>query len=317
MELSQIRYFLAAARQQNLSKAAVFLNITQPTLSKSISNLEEELGVLLFDRRGKKLKLNECGKGFLENAEISMRELENAVAEAKNTASSPAMYLGLFHCSERFLMCLGDFSKANPGVIFQTDQLAIPSRNIDTDEFDMLLYPGNPIFRKYKGDIAYSDPYRLAVHKSDPLAGRQSVILSDISDRKLIVIKHAGIPVDLPRQMCANRGVRIRETLFTNSYEAQRLLISCDCGVGFVPAGWARAYAADPNITLLPVDEDKLKQDILIGFKREKHLSADGRRFAAFVRNYFGIKTPAATGGETRRAADGTGMPAGQKGGLD
>ena len=66
MELSQIRYFIVAAQFQNLSKAAKILNITQPALSKSISKLEDEIGVHLFDRSSKKITLNESGKKFLD-----------------------------------------------------------------------------------------------------------------------------------------------------------------------------------------------------------------------------------------------------------
>ena len=52
MELKQIEYFLQLAQMQHVSQAADFLNISQPTLSKSLSNLEKDLGVPLFDRVG-------------------------------------------------------------------------------------------------------------------------------------------------------------------------------------------------------------------------------------------------------------------------
>ncbi|MCL1827870.1 MAG: LysR family transcriptional regulator [Oscillospiraceae bacterium] len=289
MELNQIRYFISAAHYNNLSKAARILNITQPTLSKSISNLEEELGIKLFDRFGKKIRLNECGKRFLENAENSVQELENAVAAAKNRTAGPSLYLGLFLHSDRFMRCLGDFSKANPDLSFQADHLSIASRNVDINEFDMLLYPGNPLFQKYKGYMIYSDPYYLAVHKSDRLAGKDVAHLADVSGRKVIFIKNDGKLFDLPYHMCINSGIRISAGIFTNSPEVQRLLISDNCGVGFVPKSESGVYAADPDTVLLDVDEGGLSRDIMIGFKREKHLSAEGRRFSAFVRDHFGI----------------------------
>lgn len=62
MEIQQFRYFLAAARYENLTKAAEDLHIAQPALSQSIKRLETELGVSLFDRKNHRIELNEQGK---------------------------------------------------------------------------------------------------------------------------------------------------------------------------------------------------------------------------------------------------------------
>ncbi len=64
MELQQLRYFILAAETQNLSLAAKQLGISQPSLSRSITRLENDLGVKLFSRSGKKITLNERVKPF-------------------------------------------------------------------------------------------------------------------------------------------------------------------------------------------------------------------------------------------------------------
>lgn len=62
MELRVLRYFLAAARERNITAAAETLHITQPTLSKQLMELEDELGKKLFERGGRRLELTEAGK---------------------------------------------------------------------------------------------------------------------------------------------------------------------------------------------------------------------------------------------------------------
>jgi len=287
MELSQIRYFIVAAQYQNLSKAARVLNITQPALSKSISKLEDELGGALFERSGKRISLNECGEDFLEHAVHSMQELDGAVAIAKNRVSRSALHLGLFLQSGSMLQCISEFSQANPGVSFFLEMLNVSTHSFDTNEFDMLLYPQSPSFRKYKGRMLYSEPFFLAVHKTNRLAHKESVALADVSGENVVFFRHGKKLLDLPYHLCASLGVRVGDGMFTNSYEVQRWLISNNSGVGFVPHGRADAYAADPDIVLLPVAEEGLSQDVMVGFKRDKHLSSDGRRFSAFVREYY------------------------------
>lgn len=69
MELKQIEYFLQLAKMQHMSRTAEFLNISQPTLSKSLNALERDLGVSLFDRVGNRLQLNDSGKQFYSKAQ--------------------------------------------------------------------------------------------------------------------------------------------------------------------------------------------------------------------------------------------------------
>jgi len=290
MELSQIRYFIMAAQEQTLTKAAQRLHITQPALSKSISKLENELGVRLFDRAGKKIALNERGREFYEYALKSVQELDNAVSATKNNAADPALHVGLFHHSERFMECLCLFRKENPSVAFQLEHLEIGSHSVDTDRYDMILYPRSPLLQKYKGDVAYSDPYFLAVHKSSPLAGRAAVRLPDLAGQTFVVIRYGDKLPELPFHPYDEKEQGGTAEIFTNSHEIQKWLVSNNCGVGFVAQGAAGVYASDENIALVPVAGAGFSCEVLIGFKREKHLSADGRCFAAYVREYFGIE---------------------------
>lgn len=73
MELSQLRYFIAVAKLGNMSKAAETLFVSQPNLSTSISRLEEEVGVPLFERRRGKIALN-------QNGELLLKSVEQAVS---------------------------------------------------------------------------------------------------------------------------------------------------------------------------------------------------------------------------------------------
>ena len=84
MDLTQLEYFRIVAKLENITMAAKALYISQPTLSQSISRLEDNLGVQLFDRYKGKLHLNEAGKSFLAHVENAFAELNTGFMELEN-----------------------------------------------------------------------------------------------------------------------------------------------------------------------------------------------------------------------------------------
>lgn len=81
MELRHLRYFEAVARYSHVTRAAAELHIAQPALSKQISQLEQELGVALFDRVGRNVRLTEAGEALLPHARAVMAQVEAGRAE--------------------------------------------------------------------------------------------------------------------------------------------------------------------------------------------------------------------------------------------
>ncbi len=87
MELRHLRYFVAVAEEQNVSRAAKRLHVSQPPLSRQIRDLETEMGVALFERSVKAIRLTEAGKIFLFEAREALQRAEDAVALAKSVAN--------------------------------------------------------------------------------------------------------------------------------------------------------------------------------------------------------------------------------------
>lgn len=287
MDLNQIKYFILTAQLQNMSKAAQVLNIEQPSLSKSISNLEKELGTQLFDRSGKKLILNERGKAFLAGAKAAMDELDGAAAAARGSLADFTLHIGMFCMSEKLIHCIGNFSKENPMISFDICQLSGNLDRIDTNAYDLLLYPMDSIFRRYRGALAYTEQILLAVHHTSELASAQTVTLSELDNMDLIFIKHGEKEYESAYRLYLSAALKRKSISFCSSYELQRLMISSNCGAGFVPEESANAYFNDENIRLIPIVDDGFSRNIFIGFKRDKHLSEHGRRFASYVAEYF------------------------------
>lgn len=86
MEFLQLQYFQAVARHEHMTNTAKELNVSQPSLSNSIQRLEKNLGVPLFERQGRNIKLNEFGKTYLQRVEQAFMELEEGQRELTDMA---------------------------------------------------------------------------------------------------------------------------------------------------------------------------------------------------------------------------------------
>ncbi|MGG2108818.1 LysR family transcriptional regulator, partial [Lysinibacillus pakistanensis] len=99
MEWQQLEYFVTVAKLEHMTRAAEALAISQPALSRSISKLEEELGVPLFDRQGRSIMLNRYGELFLYRVQRMRKEYEKAVLELQelNNPELGDVSLGFLH----------------------------------------------------------------------------------------------------------------------------------------------------------------------------------------------------------------------------
>ena len=104
MDFTVLKYFQAVARNGNMTKTARELYITQPNLSKRIAQLEEEIGVPLFEHRKGKIVLNDYGRIFLSSVDIAFAELKAGMeneqtrrTNSKNAGSVPLLFSEPYH----------------------------------------------------------------------------------------------------------------------------------------------------------------------------------------------------------------------------
>jgi DNA-binding transcriptional LysR family regulator len=97
MELRHLRYFIAVAEEQNVTRAAARLHVSQPPLTRQIQDLEAELGVALFERTAKTIRLTEAGHVFLREAKAALQRVDAAVTAARATAIGHSSKLHIGH----------------------------------------------------------------------------------------------------------------------------------------------------------------------------------------------------------------------------
>lgn len=187
MELRHLRYFVAVAEAENVSRAALKLHVSQPALSRQIRDLEEELGFSLLERSAKSVRLTDAGRVFLTESRAVLERAAEAVKAARIVAGGNRGELHIGYAptlSARILPpALRAFQIAAPGV-------RVKLHDLSTEEMLTALHEGRlqlaflerqrtAVLRGLRFEELMRDPLRLAVAPHHPLARRRVVALAD------------------------------------------------------------------------------------------------------------------------------------------
>ena len=182
MELRVLRYFLAVAREQGITAAAETLHITQPTLSKQLRELEEELGKKLFTRGNRKITLTEEGMFLRKRAQeiVELADKTEANFAAGVGSVSGDIFIGSGETGAvRYLgRTLYKMRSIYPGVRFHlfSGNGEDVSDRLDKGLIDFALFVGMTDLKKYDYlKLPYSHRWGLILRRDDPLAAHEAV----------------------------------------------------------------------------------------------------------------------------------------------
>ena len=289
MNIQYMRYFTTVAKLENVSKAAELLHISQSSLSKNIASLEAELGTPLFDRAGKKLVLNAAGIRFLDSCQTIINEADEAAREIKlmTTGRTDKIRISAGGINQKMFDCMAAFKRERPETEYDMDCFIDNAELPDINEYDMIIYPDEMKYGKFKGCSFYNEKYYLAVSAANGLSDRISAPTKALDGQNFVFLKYGNDAIEYPYSVCCALAVRMNSNSFVSSRELHRQMIMADIGVGFVPEGSADMYRHGGMIKLLPLMDTRFVRPMKVCFKREKHLSELAGAFKEFVINYF------------------------------
>lgn len=202
MELRHLRYFTVVAEEQNVTRAAARLHVSQPPLSRQIRDLEAELGVELFKRTAKSLALTEAGKIFLAEARAVLLRAEQAVETVRAVANPRRATLRVGYAPSltvKFLpRTLRSFEHDHPGVRISLHDLSSEEciDRLASGKIDLALTVAPPASRM-RGlvfESLASYPLCCAMAVLHPLAQKKQISLRELRDERFIVYSREDYP---------------------------------------------------------------------------------------------------------------------------
>ena len=240
MNVDELRWFVTVAERGRVTQAAAELHISQPALSRALARLQRELGVDLFDRSGRTLRLNRYGKLYLDHVRRALGELDAGRRALEEMAGGEQglVSLGFAPTLSTWLVpaLVSAFRDEHPGPRFQLHQDAVgPLVGALRDGgMDLLITPrpGDP---ELQWQALGRERLQLVVPPGHRLAGRRRVRLAEAAKERFVMFKHAFDFRDLVEDLCREAGFEPESGFEAEDIASVRALVAAGLGVAVVP----------------------------------------------------------------------------------
>lgn len=290
MELRTLRYFLAVASERNITKAAEMLHLTQPTLSRQLSELEDELGTQLVVRGKRALTLTEDGRLFKQRAEDIVEMIDRTEHEfaARSSAVSGIITLGMVESVNSLTLAkfISEFSTQYPDVSFNlyngmADTL---KDSVDQGRVDLALVLEPVDTTKYEFmRLAKREMWGALVRHDHPFAGREYVDVGELRDQPLMLPSRASSRTEIINWLgCDERQLNIPVSY--NILSNTALLVEAGVGVAICLEG-ALSIHHSSDLRFVPLKPERFLRGVLI-WKKDRVFNLATSMFVQMLHRY-------------------------------
>lgn len=281
-EMSQLRYFLEAARLQHMTKAAAKLHIAQPALTQAIHRLEAELEVPLFVPRGRGVVLTEYGMFLKERAQDILQSVDALRDEVSSMSAQENSIIRMNVLAASYIVTESviAYKQSKNHINFQLgqDEDGLCDISISTK-----LFFQRPVCSE---QYVFTERIFLAVPVSGHYGARKSIRLEDMRAEEFIALAGSRQFRLICDKLCAHAGFEPHVVFQSDNPTAVKNLIAAGVGVGFWPEySWGELN--NPDVALLEIEEPVCRRDIIISRYDNKADNTEVIRYYNFMVDFF------------------------------
>lgn len=277
MTIEQLSYALTVARHQSFVQAAAHVAVSQPALTMQVKKLEDELGLLLFDRSRKPLMLTEEGRLFLEKAQevlLRIRDLTNLAEELKNREGGE-LKLGIIPTLSPYLLPLfiSDFRQNYPKVRLIISELTTEEiiREIKNGALDAGIYATPVKSTGIYHEVLFYERFFLYISESHPWYERQDFYLKDLPDAGLWMLREGNCFRSQVNDICQlqlHRQPHNQLVYESSSIESLMRIVEHQGGMTLIPELATLAVTAEQENMLRDFHDPKNLREISLAYSR-------------------------------------------------
>ncbi len=296
MDILHLTYFIEVAKQSSFTKAAKVLHVSQPSISKMVRNLEDELGVTLIDRSSRQIKLTDAGQALYERGLKIVDSLKNVASDLDDLTSGRkgSIRIGIPPMVETsfFAIAIGEFKKKYPNIVIEL--VEVGSKAVEDMVEDGGLDIG-VVMLPVKNKANFSmfafvkDPIWLIVHPEHRLAGRELVNITDFKDEPIVMFRKDFALHDHIVEKCREHGFMPKVLCESSQWDFMVEIVAAKLGVALLPKVVCEKLG-DGVIKALPIAEEISPWHLAVMWKKDTYLSFAAREWLKYAACLFGVE---------------------------
>ncbi|WP_082491857.1 LysR substrate-binding domain-containing protein [Duganella sp. Leaf126] len=285
MDLRSLRYFVAVVDQQGFSRAAEFLHVTQPTVSKMIAQLEQSLDLVLLERTGKRFTLTDAGQVVLTRGRAMLamhEELQVELADLQQLRRGE-LRLGVTQQAHQALApLLAAYNRQYPDVelkLFEDGTQAIETnlRNGTLEMGSLLDYAGNAhIWTEFDSLPLATSPLCVLAPLDAAWHGRPAVALRELADSSFIFYGASFALNEIVADACASAGFKPRISGRSGQWDFVASLVRLGVGIAVLPKLFCDTLPAG-QFTITTLTDPQIDWKLRLAWRSNSHLSFAAR----------------------------------------
>lgn len=291
MELRQIKFFMAVAEERHFGRAAERMYIAQPALSQHVRRLERELGVQLFDRSSRHVRLTPAGEAFLEVARRMSRQVDEATVAARRAEAGEAGSLGvgvhLAVAAPVLSVLLRHWSRLRPAVRprLTSGRAGELVDLVRRRELDVALVDGPVIDRGLTSALVLEDHMVIVLPADHPLAREDVVSFASLRAEQFVAVaRHSSVSLhDRFIELCGAAGFSPQVALEVDDPDLLPMAVAAGLGVGLA-ASVSVAARVMPGLVFRPLAEPRAVVP-LVAVAARQGATAQAQEFLHLVEN--------------------------------
>jgi LysR family transcriptional regulator, transcription activator of glutamate synthase operon len=295
MELRQLQYFVAVAEREHMTEAAHHLHVAQSAVSLQISKLEDELGVSLFERVGRNVKLTQIGRVFLTHTKKAMKTLDYAkekVDEYLNPETGTIKVGYPTSLAGHFLpTVISAFREKNANITFHLRQGSYADLIEAVKNGDLDLAFLGPVPTKdpeIEGHTLFTERFSALLPRDHKFADKKILSLTDMREDDFVLFPRGYILQQIVVEACRQAGYRPNITSEGEDMDALKGLVSAGMGVTLLPD--STLFDSIPRLTVkIPIVEPEVKRTVGIIVPRSREVAPSEKIFFQFAKDFFSI----------------------------